>query len=112
MREGGGGRPHTHTLSHFFIHADVIHACGGTTRRTQATLRPHSFASASHASLSPSFANLNGTAKRLHESSKPWAMSDEFTLEDLMSDDARVADDAAKSHPLAPFTRNVRARFA
>jgi hypothetical protein len=49
--------------------------------------------------------------KRLHESSSSWAQADEFKLEDLMSEDASVAEVAAESHPLAPFTRNVRARF-
>ena len=50
--------------------------------------------------------------KRLHESSAPWCQLDEFTLEDLMSEDAEVSAAAIQSHPLAEFTRNVRMRAA
>jgi hypothetical protein len=80
-----------------------------STREMISKLKPHEFVMVNKKVASTV---RSRPLKRLHESSKHWAMSDEFTLEDLMSDDARVADDAAKSHPLAPFTRNVRARFA
>jgi hypothetical protein len=84
-------------------------ALRGKARDELKTLKPHQFVMINNGAVD---VVRSKPLKRLHESSKRWAQPDTFTLTDLMSDDAATADAAKNSHPLADFTRNVRARFA
>jgi hypothetical protein len=77
-------------------------------RKMLTTLAPHQFVMVNGGKVE---VVRSKPLKRLHESSKKWAQPDEFTIDDLMSEDRETSDAAQRSHPLAPFTRNVRARF-